>query len=123
MPRSLAAATSTAALNGPVEAIIFSRRQALDDVTRQRCALPHDAHHVERRQPLNDGVWVGEVIVEHGDLGSGGHVGPVGHAQRDVLVVIEDRDPHCANLAYLVWPVGRPGSHPDARQQCPEQRS
>jgi hypothetical protein len=77
-------------------------RQALDDITRQRCSLPHDAHHVERRQPLNDGVWVGEVIIEHGDLGSGGHVGPVGHAQRDVLVVIEDRDPHCANLAHVV---------------------
>jgi hypothetical protein len=49
-------------------------RQALDDVTRQRCALPHDTHHVEPRQPLNDGVWVGEVIVEDGDLGPVGHL-------------------------------------------------
>ena len=76
--------------------------QALDDGTRQRGALTHHAHHLERRQPLDDGVLVSEVIGEDGDLGAGRHIRPVGHAQGDVLVVVEDRDAHPANLAHMV---------------------
>jgi hypothetical protein len=76
--------------------------QALDDGTRQRCALTHHAHHLERRQPLDDAVLVSEVIRENVDLGAGRHIRPVGHAQGDVLVVVKDRDPHRANLAHLV---------------------
>jgi hypothetical protein len=76
--------------------------QARDDVTRQRCALAHHAHHVEWRQPLDDCVLIGEVIGEDGDLGARSHIRPVGHAQRDVLVIVEDRDLHRANVPHLV---------------------
>ena len=53
-------------------------------------------------EPLDDGVQVGEVIVEHGDRGAAGDLRPVRHGQRDVLVVVEDRDLHAANLAHPV---------------------
>jgi hypothetical protein len=76
--------------------------QTLDHGTRQRCALAHHAHHVERRQPVDDGVLIGQVVGENGDLGAADHIRPVGGAQCDVLVIVENRDPHCANLAYLV---------------------
>jgi hypothetical protein len=48
--------------------------QALDDGTGQRCALAHHAHHVERRQSLDDGVLIGEVVGEDADLGAAGHI-------------------------------------------------
>lgn len=71
-------------------------RQTLDDAARQGRSLPHHAHHVERRQPFDDGVGVGDVIGEDGDLRTRGHLRPVGRGERDVLVVVEDRDFHCA---------------------------
>jgi hypothetical protein len=76
--------------------------QALDDAARQRGAFPHHAHHVERSQPLHHGVLIGEVVGENGDVGVRRHPGPVSHAQRDVLVVVEDRDPHRANVPHVV---------------------
>ncbi len=85
--------------------------QALDHGTRQRCALTHHAHHVERCQSLHDGVQIGEVIVEDGDVGARRHLRPVGHAQRDILVVVEDRDPHRANVPHGFEPDHAPGTH------------
>jgi hypothetical protein len=76
--------------------------QALDYATRKRCALTHHAHHIERRQPVHDGILVGDVIVEDGDVGARRHLRPVGHAQRHILVVVEDRDLHRANVPHLV---------------------
>jgi uncharacterized protein YjbJ (UPF0337 family) len=74
--------------------------QPLDHAPRQRRALAHHAYHVKRRQALDQVALIGDVIVEDRDLCARGHVGPVGHAQRDVLIVVEDRDPHRANFAY-----------------------
>ena len=85
-------------------------------VTRQRCALAHHAHHVEWRQPLDDGVLIGEVIGEDGDLGARRHLRPVGHAQRDVLVIVEDRDRIVPMSHTWFGPRTGPGNHPDAKQ-------
>lgn len=70
--------------------------ETLDDLARQGRSLPHDAHHVEGRQPFDHRVRIGKVVVEDGDVSSGGDRRPVGHVQRDVLVVVEDRDLHRA---------------------------
>jgi len=48
--------------------------QALDDGTRQRCALAHNAHHVKGHQPLDDGVPISDVVGEHGDVGACRHL-------------------------------------------------
>ena len=69
--------------------------ETLDDVARQRGSLAHDAHHLERPEPVDHGVRVSEVVVEHRDVGPGGDLRPVGHAQRDTLKVVEDRNFHC----------------------------
>ncbi len=75
-------------------------RQPLDDCAGQWRSFPHDAYHVERRQPFDEGVCIGEMVTEDGDLGPGRNVRPVGHAQRDVLVVVEDRHLHRTNLPH-----------------------
>ncbi len=77
-------------------------RQALDDVPWQWRALTHHAYHVERLESLDDRIRIGDVIVEHGDRGAGGHLRPVSHGQRDVLVIIENRDLHRPNFAHQV---------------------
>jgi hypothetical protein len=77
-------------------------RQALDDVPRQRRPLAHHAHDVERLESLDHGVRIGDVIVEHGDRGARSHLRPVSHAQRDVLIIVENRDLHRANFAHQV---------------------
>jgi hypothetical protein len=77
-------------------------RQALDDVSWQWRALTHHAHHVEPLESLDEGVRISDVIVEHGDRGPGGDLRPVSHGQRDILVIVEDRDLHDANLAHQV---------------------
>ena len=76
--------------------------QSLDDAPRQWCALPHHADDVEWRQSLDEIALVSDVIGEHRDLGARSHLRPVGHAQRDVLVVVEDCDLHRANFAHQV---------------------
>ncbi len=68
----------------------------------------------KRLQPLDDGGRVADVVIEHGDRGAAGDLRPVGHGQRDVLVVVEDRDLHAANLAHPVYPAGWPGTSSDA---------
>ena len=47
-------------------------REALDDVARQRCPLAHDAHHVEGRESFDESTWIGEALMENGDVGTGG---------------------------------------------------
>lgn len=71
-------------------------RKTLDDGAGQRRAFPHDADHVIGRQPVDDCIRIGEVVVIHRDVGSGGNPRPVGHTHRDLLVVVEDRDLHHA---------------------------
>lgn len=77
-------------------------REPLNDAAQQRCSFAHYAHDVEGGQPLHDRVGVEEVIIEDGDLGVSRHRRPVGHAQRDVLVVVENRNLHCLNLAHCL---------------------
>jgi len=49
-------------------------RQPFDHAPRQRRALAHHAHHIERRQSLDQVTLIGDVIVEHGDLGARSHL-------------------------------------------------
>ena len=90
------------ALNGPVEAIIFSRgsRSMTLRGNGVRSRITHTTSNGASRSTTV--ALVGDVIGEHGDLGARSHLRPVGHAQRDVLVVVEDRDLHRANFAHLV---------------------
>ena len=69
-------------------------RQALDDRPRQRCALAHDADHVERQQALDNFVEIGQMVIENGDHGLPGERRPVGHLQRHVLIIVQDGDAH-----------------------------
>jgi hypothetical protein len=39
-------------------------RQALDDRPRQRCALAHDADHVEWQEALDNFIGFGRIIIE-----------------------------------------------------------
>jgi hypothetical protein len=41
---------------------------------------------------LNDCVRIGNVIAEYGDVGPDGDGRPVRQAERDILIIIEDRD-------------------------------
>ncbi len=65
-------------------------RQPLDDRPRQRCALAHDADHVERQQALDDRVEIGQMVIENGDRGAPSERRPIGHLQRHVLIVVQD---------------------------------
>jgi hypothetical protein len=47
--------------------------QPFDDVAWQRGSFPHHHDRVVRGQALDQFVFVGDVIVEDGDLGSGRH--------------------------------------------------
>jgi hypothetical protein len=102
-------------VEGPGRRDHLQSGQPLDDAARQRCALPHHAHHIEGLESLDHRIRVAEVIVEHGDRRPVCHLRPVGHGQCDVLVIVEDRDPHPANLAHPVWRVRLPGISPDAK--------
>src|SRR5260370_4926973 len=39
--------------------------KALNDVAGQRGPLAHDTNHIKRQQPLNHGVWIGEVVLKY----------------------------------------------------------
>src|SRR6202011_6175481 len=45
-------------------------RKALNDVAGQRGPLAHDTSDIKRQQTLNQGVWIGEVVLKYGDVGS-----------------------------------------------------
>ena len=94
--------------------------QALKDVTRQWRSLPHDTDRVKRQKSLNDCVRIGNVITEDGDFGPAGDGRPVRQAERDILIVIEDRDFHvsipfkkslqlCPGVDHLPLLAGRRG--------------
>ena len=67
-------------------------RKPLKDVARQWRSLPHDTDRVERQKSLNDCVRFGNVIAEDGDCGPAGDRRPVRQTERDILIVVEDRD-------------------------------
>jgi hypothetical protein len=69
-------------------------RELLQDLPRKRRAFAHDAYRVERPQALDHSRGIGDVIVEHSDLGVPPDDRPVGKPQRNVLVVVEDRNLH-----------------------------
>ena len=69
-------------------------RQLLQNLLCKGGALAHDAYHSERPQPLDDCRGIGNVVVEHSDLRVAPDARPVGKPQRDVLVVVEDRNLH-----------------------------
>jgi hypothetical protein len=81
-------------------------RQTLYDVAGQRRPLAHDANDVERQESLDDGVRFHEMVCEDGQLRPSRHPRPVGHTQRDVLVVIQDCDSHRPASANVGSDVG-----------------
>ena len=56
-------------------------------------ALPHGHHDLERFEGGHQLVYVGDVVVEHGDVHPPTEARPVGRGQRHPLVVVEDRHP------------------------------
>jgi hypothetical protein len=67
-------------------------REAFDDLSRQRRPLAHHAHDVERLQPGNDGIGLGNVIAKNPYVGAPIELRPVGTCERDTLIVVEDGD-------------------------------
>jgi hypothetical protein len=72
-------------------------RKPFEDFTRQRRSFSHDADDIERQQPFDDRIRIGDKIVEDGDFSSSGDGRPIRHRERDILIVIEDRDFHLAS--------------------------
>ena len=75
---------------------------------RERRALAHRDHDVEGLQRPDELLPVGDVAVEDRELAPRRQAPPVGEAARDLLVVVQDRDPHHA------VPPARCRSAPDA---------
>ena len=63
--------------------------QPLEQRARHRHALAHHAHHVEVGQRAGGGVDIVEALVEHHHLVVLLQARPVGHAQGDILVIVE----------------------------------
>ena len=59
---------------------------ARDDVAEQRGPLAHDTDDVERQQPLDHRVRIGEVVLKDGDVRSIAEYRPIGALQRHGLV-------------------------------------
>src|ERR1700688_4159608 len=70
--------------------------KALDDVAGQRGPLAHDTNDIKRQQPLNHGVWIGEVVLKYGDVSSITQHRPIGALKRCILVIVQNSD-----LAFL----------------------
>ena len=68
----------------------FQVRQRLDHRARERGALAHGADDGEIFQRGDDVVRRAEVVVEYGDVDIARDLRPVGHGQRDVLIVVEN---------------------------------
>src|ERR1700722_14971627 len=64
--------------------------KALNDVTGQRGPLAHDANDIKRQQPLNHGVWIGEMVLKYGDVGSIAEQRPIGALKRYILIVVQN---------------------------------
>jgi hypothetical protein len=60
----------------------------LDDSAGQRGPLAHNTNDIERQQPLNHGVWIGEVVLKYGDVRSVTEHRPIGTLKRHILVIV-----------------------------------
>src|SRR5438309_11066955 len=76
--------------------------KALNDVAGQRGPLAHDTNDIKRQQPLNYGVWIGEVVLKYGDVRSIAEHRPVGALKRHILVIVQNSD-----LVLLHWHPSR----------------
>src|SRR5262249_2645932 len=74
-------------------------RQLLDDGAGKCGALTHGTDDLESLQRRDDLVCCAKVSVEHLDLEVAGNLRPVGHAESDVLVIIEN----CAAVTRHDW--------------------
>ncbi len=68
--------------------------QALEEAAGKRRPLAHDADDLEVRERFGDRVLGAEMTIEHRDLDPVLERRPVGHGQRDPLIVVEDRELH-----------------------------
>src|SRR5258705_13915206 len=88
------------ARGGDIDRRVYSSRRgnkleigkALNDVAGQRGPLAHDTNDIERQQPLNHGVRIGEVVLKYGDVRSIAEHRPISALKRCILVVVQDRD-------------------------------
>src|SRR2546425_2927231 len=76
----------------------FEIGKALNDVAGQRGPLAHDTNDIKRQQPLNDGVWIGEVVLKYGDIRSIAEHRPIGALKCHILVIVQNGD-----LVLLHW--------------------
>ena len=76
-------------------------RQPLQQCSRKRRALAHDADDLERCQAGDQPVGIVQMIVEERHLDALRQHRPVGRALRDLLIVVEDRYP-CHHASSLV---------------------
>src|SRR5712672_2734720 len=76
--------------------------KALNDVAGQRGPLAHDTNDIKRQQPLNHGVWIGEVVLKYGDVRSIAKHRPIGGLKRHILVIVQNCD-----LVLLHWHPSR----------------
>jgi hypothetical protein len=67
-------------------------RQPLNDGPREGRALPHHADDIERLQPFDHRVRLGQMVVEHSDRRPAVEHGPIRKRKGDVRVVVEDGD-------------------------------
>src|SRR5438128_5584910 len=72
--------------------------KALNDVAGQRGPLAHDTNDIERQQPLNHGVRIGEVVLKYGDVRSIAEHRPISALKRSILVIVQNSD-----LVLLHW--------------------
>ena len=89
-----AASISIEALNGPVEAIIFSRGNRASTARGSGVRSRMTKTTSKGSQTRDEVVGLGDMVGEDGDLSARRNGRPVRHLQRHVLVVVEDRDLH-----------------------------
>src|ERR1700731_3435292 len=66
--------------------------QALAAVARQRGAFTHNADDVKRKQALDHGIRIVQMILKYRDIGSIAERGPTSALKCCILVVVQDRD-------------------------------
>ena len=76
-------------------------RQPGQPVRVERRPLPHGHDDVVRLQRADQRLGPRDVLGEDIDLGQLPHRGPVRAGQRNLLIIIEDRDPHAPTLPRL----------------------
>ena len=96
-PRAAAASRSIDALPMPVVTSSRSRGSWPSRVRVEGRAFPHRHDHVVRFQGADQRLRPSDVLGEHVDLAERTHRRPVRAGQGNLLIVIEDRDPHEAD--------------------------